>query len=141
VSFPVVAPAGLGLPDQVTVSDGGRVLSLLYGPGPGRPPAGPGGVSARLDEFAGTLDLVFLKTITGPVEYVDLPGAGPAVWIAAPHDVAYLDRDGVQHTESAHLASRTLIWQAGSVTLRLEGDFTRDDALAVAQSPALTPTR
>jgi hypothetical protein len=56
------------------------------------------------------------------------------VWIPAPHVVEYLDRHGVVHSESAHLARRTLIWQVGSVTLRLEGGFTREQALAVAGS-------
>ena len=131
----MLVPAALGVPDQVTVSDGGRVLSLIYGPGPGRPPAGPDGVSARLDQFGGTLDPVFAKTVGAAAEFVDLPG-GIAVWIDAPHDVTYLDRNGLPHNGSARLASRTLIWQSGSVTLRLEGDFTRDDALAVARSVA-----
>jgi hypothetical protein len=132
VGFPVVVPAALGTPDSVTVSDAGRVLSLVYGPGPGRPPAGPGGVSARLDEFDGTLDPVFSKTIDGPAEYVELPDGTFAIWISAPHDVSYVDATGTTRTEAAHLASSTLIWAVGPVTLRLEGDFTREQALAVA---------
>ncbi len=125
-------PGGPGHPDSVTVSDAGRVLSLVYGPGPGRPPAGPGGVSARLDEFDGTPDPVFLKTVDGPAEFVELPGGTFAIWISAPHDVSYVDAAGTTRTEAAHLASSTLIWSVGAVTLRLEGDFTREQALAVA---------
>jgi hypothetical protein len=132
VGFRPVVPAALGVPDQVLVSDRGRVLSLVYRAGPGRPAPGAGGVSARLDEFDGTLEPFYFKTIQVPADFLDLPDGGVAVWIDQPHDVTYLGRDGKPRTGSAHLAARTLIWQAGAVTLRLEGDFTRDQALGLA---------
>jgi hypothetical protein len=132
VRFPVLVPDGLGAPDRVSVSDGGRVLSLIYLAGSGRPSPGPGGISARLDEFDGTLEAVFFKQLSAGAEYMELPDGGPAVWIGAPHDVTYVDSGGHAHTDSAHLASHTMIWTVGAVTLRLEGDFTRDEALAIA---------
>ncbi len=150
VAFPVVVPATLGRPDEVTVSDGGRVLSLIYRAGPGRPAAGPGGISARLDEFDGAVDVVFLKQLSGAAEWLDLPNGDFAVWIDTPHDVTYLDRSGTEHTETSHLSGHTLIWTITPtaahppaaapgrgtaptpVTLRLEGDFTKEEARAIA---------
>jgi len=140
VGFTVVVPSGLGTPDQVTVSDGGRVLSLVYRSGTGRPTAGPGGVSARLDEFDGSIEPAFLKQIVGNVEWVSLPNDEPAVWIDSPHSVTYLDRSGAERSESAHLSARTLIWSVGGVSLRLEGDFTRQAALAIAAATVPAPT-
>jgi hypothetical protein len=140
VRFPVTVPGGLGAPDDVTVSDSGRVVSLIYRAAPGRPTPGPGGISARLDEFAGDLDLAFTKQIgaDAAVEFIDLGGGVFAVWIPSPHAVTYVDGQGTLRTESAHLAERTLIWQAGSVSFRLEGSFTQDQAVAIART-ALQP--
>jgi hypothetical protein len=133
--FAIVVPAALGDPDDVTVSDSGRVVSLSYRAGPGRPPPGPGAIAARLDEYAGDLDGVFLKQlgVDGTVEYLDLGAGEMAVWIPAPHAVQYVDGAGVPRLDSAHLAARTLIWQVGAVSFRLEGQFSRDQAVAVAR--------
>jgi hypothetical protein len=138
VAFTVVVPPGLGTPDHVTVSDAGRVLSLLYHAGPGRPPAGPGGVSARLDEFDGALDIVFLKQLSAEAHWLSLPNGDPAVWIDTPHDVTYVDRTGTAHTASSHLSGHTLIWSVGGISLRLEGDFSQRTALTVATSTVPT---
>src|SRR5436190_17534403 len=48
VSFPVLVPAALGRPGEVAVSDGGRLVSLIY-------PRTPHGL-VRIDEVAGPLD-------------------------------------------------------------------------------------
>lgn len=146
VPFPIVVPESLGPPDQVTVSDGGRVLSLVYLGGPGRPNPGPGGISARLDEFDGTIDVIFLKQLSSQARWMPLPDGDSAVWIGAPHDVVYVDRAGSTRTDSAHLASHTMIWTVGAVTLRLEGDYTPEDALVIAAGTVTTtapstPTR
>ena len=53
VSFPILVPAALGRPSEVVVSDGGRVVSLIYR----RTPHG----LVRMDEFAGHLDPVFFQ--------------------------------------------------------------------------------
>lgn len=123
VDFEVGAPAALGEPDRVLVADSGRVVSLLYGSRADR---------IRLDVFEGRLDPTFVKTIGEPVEYVDV--GAMAVWLAGPHEVRYVDRDGVVRSESARLAANTLIWERGTVSYRLEGQLTRDRATAIAES-------
>ena len=138
-SFPLVIPDALGRPDAVTVSDGGRVVSLIYWPGPGRPAAavapGAGGeVALRLDEFDGSVDPVFGKFLAGSdVEPVSVAGHRGA-WVNGPHEVVYIGRDGQFRTQSARLSARTLIWQTGAVTLRLEGNLSREQALAIART-------
>ncbi|WP_436529339.1 hypothetical protein [Actinoplanes sp. HUAS TT8] len=123
--FPVGVPDALGSPDRVLLADsdkngGPRVVSLLYRDG-----------TVRFDQFDGALDPVFLKATTN-AEWVTL-GDG-ALWLSEPHPVTYVGRDGVSRTETAHLAGPTLIWVNGSVTYRLEGLTTLEEALTVARS-------
>jgi hypothetical protein len=139
-AFPVQVPAALGVPDEVLVGRGERagLVALRYGPGPGRPPpsqsVGPPGLAVELDEVAGTVTEYAEKYLLGDtrVERVDLGDGG--WWISAPHELIYLDASGQSQYESARLAERTLIWQRGSVTYRLEGGFSKEQALAVARS-------
>jgi hypothetical protein len=133
--FPVAVPVGLGPPDQVLVR-GSPVdfVALRYGPGPGRPPAGASAIAVELDEFAGTVGPYLDKYLgAGGVQRVPV-GPDPGLWIDAPHEVVYVDGSGRTRLESARLAGRTLLWQHGDVVLRLEGDLTRAEALAIAGS-------
>jgi hypothetical protein len=65
------------------------------------------------------------------IERVQVNGA-TAYWVSAPHEVIYEDPTGRTRTETARLAAKTLIWQVGKVTYRLEGDFTREQAISIA---------
>jgi hypothetical protein len=123
--FPIAVPDKVGPPEQVLLIDGTppRVVSLLYRGG-----------TVRLDEFDGVADLsLFKKLDTQDFEYLQIAGAN-AVWVPSPHPLYYIDRDGRYHAESARLSGKTLIWQRGEVTLRLEGDFTKEQALEIANS-------
>jgi hypothetical protein len=126
--FPVGVPTRLGPPERVLVSDpdatgAPRVVSLLYRGG-----------TVRLDELDGTLAPFFAKKLdVGGVVWTDVQGR-PALWIPAPHTVVYVDRNGVERSETARLAGATLIWQRAAVTYRLEGHLTLDEALAIARS-------
>ena len=132
-AFPLHVPAALGPPDVVLVGDDGSIVSLIYRPGPGRPAPDASGISARMDEFASS-EPVFQKSVgPGSTEAVVINGS-PGIWVSAPHEVAYLDRHGSFTSAPPHLAGRTLIWQLGRVTLRLEGAFTRGQALDIARS-------
>jgi hypothetical protein len=133
--FPVLVPGGaLADPDEVLVESGPRpaYVALLYRPGPGRPPAGPSGVAVQIDEIAGDSARFFQKYLDrSAARSVDVDGA-PGVWIDGPHELFVTDRSGAIRYEPPRLAARTLIWQRDGVTLRLEGDLTLPDALAVA---------
>jgi hypothetical protein len=121
----VAVPSALGAPEEVRLIDGTppRVVSLLYRGG-----------TVRLDEFDGVADLALFKKLgTQDFEYLQVGGAN-AVWVPSPHPLYYLDRDGKVHTESARLSAKTLIWQRGDVTLRLEGDLTQEQAVQIANS-------
>jgi hypothetical protein len=128
VSFPILVPAALGRPDEVVVSDGGRVASVVYR----RTPYG----QLRMDEFAGHLDPVYFQKFVrfGDVTEVKVNGA-KGLWIKGPHELMYITRDGRPAAASARLTTgNTLIWGTRQVVLRLEGGFGRKDALAIAGS-------
>jgi hypothetical protein len=135
--FPVPAPVRLGPPDQVLLPAGaGRAqfVVLRYGPGPGRPPPGPGGMAVELDEFAGTMAPYLDKYLyNGTAERVTV-GADQGLWMNAPHEIAYVDGSGQTQVISARLAGPALLWQHAGVTFRLEGDLRRDEALMIARS-------
>jgi hypothetical protein len=125
--FAIGVPTRLGVPDGVQVADPGpdgvRVVTLLYRGG-----------AVRLDEFDGQLDLAFLKTTANnDMQWVDIHG-DTGVWFPTPHAVAYIDRQGVTHEETARMAGSTLVWDTGSVTYRLEGVPNLDEATAIAGS-------
>jgi len=134
--FPVVAPAALGAPDQVLVQLGDRpgLVALRYGPGPGRPAAGAAGVAVELDQFAGTVVPYIDKYLRGSAAEQVRVGTAPGYWLEEPHDLFYVDPLGRQRHEGSRLAAQTLLWQRGGVTLRLEGDLTLAEALAIARS-------
>lgn len=133
--FRVFVPAApLQRPDEVLVEDGPRptYVALRYSAGPGRPPASTGGLSVQVDEIAGDSTRFFEKYLSGaparPVQVGDAPG----VWIDGPHELIVVDRAGEVRVEPPRLAARTLVWQRDGVTLRLEGELTLQQALAVA---------
>jgi hypothetical protein len=128
VSFPILVPAALGRPDEVMVSDRGRVASLVYR----RTPYG----QVRMDQFAGHLDPVFFQKFVhlGNVTRVEVNGT-KGLWIKGPHELLYVTRDGTPAAASARLTTgNTLIWGTRQVALRLEGRFSKNQALAIAGS-------
>jgi hypothetical protein len=68
------------------------------------------------------------------VEPVTVDGS-PGVYLGGePHFLLLLDDLGYPVEESARLARNVLLWEAGGVAYRLEGDFTRGRALELAES-------
>jgi hypothetical protein len=126
--FPIAVPVRLGVPEEVLVSDPApdgapRVVSLLYRGG-----------TIRLDEFDGRLDVGFVKTESGPdTQWIEVKG-NTALWFPRPHALAYVDRQGIRHEETARLAAPTLIWTDGTVSYRLEGAPDPNEAAAIAAS-------
>jgi hypothetical protein len=127
VVFPILVPAALGSPDEVVVSDGGRVVSLTYH----RTAHG----ELRVDEFDGHLDPIYQKFVDGgDLTEVRVNGRR-GIWIKGPHELMYVTRDGKHDTASARLTTgNTLIWDTGRVALRLEGALQQDQALGIALS-------
>ncbi|GHH54646.1 hypothetical protein [Lentzea cavernae] len=114
--FEIHLPQELGEPDEVTVHEG-RFVTLHYG-------------DLRLDQFDGTISSTVGKLVHGEgVEQV-----GDKIWIPYPHVFFYIDRQGGWHTEEPRTAGQTLLWQRGQVTMRLEGDLTRERALEISAS-------
>ncbi|MEV0197295.1 hypothetical protein [Nonomuraea sp. NPDC050691] len=119
--FPVRTPGALGAPDAVTVSDGGRVVSMLW----------PGGL--RLDQFDGTISPYLWKQL-GPPFPEEVHAAGlDALWIGGAHPLGYIKReDGT--SVPLRQAAPTLIWETGGVGHRLEGAGDKDRAARIAAS-------
>jgi hypothetical protein len=125
--FPVKVPTALGPPSGVLVADpdaagAPRVVTLTYRGG-----------SVRFDQFDGAADPGFFKSAPN-AEWVDLGPDRMALWLPEPHAVTYVGRDGIERTETARLATPTLIWSYGPLTYRLEGLSTLAEAKAIARS-------
>jgi hypothetical protein len=125
VGFPPIVPRVLGTPTGVSVSSDRRVLSMTW--------SNTAVGTVRLDEFNGGLSPLFVKLAYQKAEITNVHGE-LALWFGSPHELIYVDARGAEHTESARLAGRTLIWQRGSISLRLEGNLSRNRAIAVAES-------
>ena len=82
-------------------------------------------------------DLAFMKKVAGPNTHIEpLTVNGHfGLWITgAPHVVSYLDSTGAGQEKVVRLAGNVLVWAHGSVTLRIEGPLTRDEALRLAKA-------
>ena len=147
-TLPKAAAGTLHLGRRIPVSDARHAASftaLL-------PPSGvsaayvandvPGGrvslTSGRLlvTEFRGTSRPFILKMIAVGTRVIRTTvGGQPAAYLeGAPHDVFFLDADGKPRTDDVRLAGNVLLWQRGSLTLRIEGARSLSDALALARS-------
>jgi hypothetical protein len=139
VAFPILLPATLGQPDAIyvdTLPPGGEV-TLVYRPRSGLPVTSETGVGLLLGEFQGSTDQVFLSKLAGPgTTIVPVIVAGQAgFWLTgAPHQVLYRDAGGVTRQLTLRLASNTLLWTHGTLTLRLESALSEQAALAIAGS-------
>jgi hypothetical protein len=119
VKFPVLVPAELGEPDDVRVSDGGRVLSMFWR-------------GTRLDAYNGVLSVVWRKDLGGPWPEEVTIGSAPGWWIAGPHALTYIPSGGGATQTITRRAGPTLIWQKSGVGYRLEGppDLSRSRKIA-----------
>jgi len=141
VGFPVLVPgaAGFRRPAAVFVDEdeppGGRV-DLVYRARPGLPASPFTDAGLLVTEFQGQPSPLFLKkvAVAGMVEEVTV-GGEPGYWFSGePHFFTYQDARGAVREERTRLAGNTLIWQRGDLTLRLEGEITEQEALAIAES-------
>jgi hypothetical protein len=124
---------GLGQPDAVYV--GGESVSLVYGERPGYARADATGAALLVQEFAARVTPFIQKSVGegARLERLRVDGA-PAYFIAGSHGFAY-EHDGSTDFEDQRLAGNTLLVErADGLLVRVEGDITRDRAVAIAQS-------
>ncbi|MFL6218466.1 MAG: hypothetical protein ACJ742_07950 [Actinomycetes bacterium] len=141
VGFPVLVPgaAGFRQPAAVYVNEavpaGGRV-DLVYRARPGLSASPFTDVGLLVTEFRGQPTPEFLKKVAvlGMVEEVRV-GGEPGYWFSGePHFFTYRDAAGNLRDEQTRLAGNTLVWQRGELTLRIEGEISRQEALRIAES-------
>ncbi|MGH8986208.1 MAG: hypothetical protein ACRDY6_20380 [Acidimicrobiia bacterium] len=126
-----------GPPDELYFADspsGGRV-DVLYRSGSTLP--------ILLTEFRGDTEAPIIRKTVGDdvvVEPVTIDGR-EGVWLeGGPHTVTFLDEDGEPVVDHTRLAGNTLIWERGSLTLRLESELTKEVAIEIAEV-VVSPSR
>jgi hypothetical protein len=87
-------------------------------------------------EFRGTSRPFILKMIAVGTQVIRTRvGSEPAAYVeGAPHEVFFLDAHGNPRTDEVRLAGNVLLWQHGSLTVRIEGARSLRDALNLARS-------
>jgi hypothetical protein len=130
VDFKVVVPEALGEPDEVYYSDfpPGGMVSFVYGSA--EEPR------ALVTQFRASVDEFFFKKVTADtdVETVTVGGQPGFYLSGAPHVFGYVDAEGQFRQETIRLVGNVLLWERGDLTLRLEGEISRDEALEIARS-------
>jgi hypothetical protein len=128
--FDVVVPDALGEPDAVFFQDNppGGMVSLVYGT-PEQP-------RALFTQFRGRVDEVIYKKVVAGTRIAALQIEGqPGFFLSGdPHEFSYFDRTGDYRQEIVRLAGNTLLWERGALTLRLEADINRKEAVEIARS-------
>jgi hypothetical protein len=128
--FDVLVPEALGEPDavyfQTTPPDG--MVSLVYGT--------PDEPRALFTMFRGTVDEVIFKKVAAGTHIASLRIDGESGYFLSgePHEFSYFDRTGQYRQEIVRLAGNTLLWERGPLTLRLEADVNREEAVEIARS-------
>lgn len=117
----------LGEPDAIFVR-GTRIATLVYGSSENP--------RLALSQLRGGVWDGFVKKAGGggtTVEQVTVKGE-PGLFVSGEdHLVMYLDEQGNISDELTYLAGTVLLWNRGDLLLRLEGDLTREEALALAR--------
>jgi hypothetical protein len=128
--FEVVVPEAVGEPDAVFFQENppGGMVSLVYGT-PDKP-------HALFTEFRGRVDEVIYKKVAAgtQISAVEIDGRPGFFLSGDPHVFSYFDRNGDFREEIVRLAGNTLLWERGPLTLRLEEDIDRKEAVQIARS-------
>ena len=129
--FEVVVAEALGDPDGVyfqASQPGGGMVSFVYGT--------VEEPRALFTQFRATVEGVIFKKVaaTTRIDPVTVEGEPGFFLSGDPHDFAYLDPAGDFRQELVRLAGTTLIWERGPLTLRLEAEVSRAEALKIARS-------
>lgn len=141
LAFDPLLPTDLGRPNGVfgpadDAPPGGE-LSLTYAPRPGLPRSRYTGVGLLVDEIDGSFAPGFYgKLVPRGVRIERLRVDGDqAVWVEGLHEFFYKDlATHIFRIGRARLAGNTLLVQRGPILVRLEGEFRRAQATAIARS-------
>ncbi len=144
VPFDILIPTAEGFttPDEIdlikTFATG--QVSFIYRARPGLPAATQTGVGLILTQFEAEPEISFIEKKLIPsgttVDSVRVNGE-PGFWFEGEaHELYYVGKDGLPIRDTQRLAGNVLIWQHGSVTLRLEAEISKAQALAIAESVA-----
>jgi hypothetical protein len=132
VPFPLrwpTHPPDLGPPDHVFVQDLDGVAVILVWMQPNAPD------QVRMSLHLLTSDVIAWKMGVRRVSETTVHGQA-AVWAEGPYIISMRTGDW----EARRLMpGRVLIWQAGTITYRLESDLTLEEAVHMAESVGLTP--
>jgi len=135
--FAIRIPTELGAPDDVVIetSGGGEIVTLAYRERAGIPQSAALGAAVLIGEFRGTIEEPLFAKATGPdtkIEPVSINGAR-GFWLeGAPHLFFYRDPAGAVRQDTLRLAGNTLIWEQDGVTMRLEAQVTKEQAVRIA---------
>ncbi len=136
--FRVIVPGRpLGTPDSwfVATVEESRVVTLVWGPAAGLPPARHG-VSVLATETPGSVEPMYAKKLVGPdtkVTPIRVDGAR-GLWISgAPHVIAWSDA-GQFRQQRLRLVGNVILWNQGGLLLRIEGARSLGEALRLARS-------
>ncbi len=133
VRFPLVPPPPeLGEPDAVYLSEavsGGQVAFVYLDR--------ENEVRMLFTQFRAELDEGFISKTVGPGTEVDFVSVGGerGWWLEGePHEFLYVDPETSEpRPATLRLAENTLLWQRGELTLRIEGDLSRAEAVRIAE--------
>jgi hypothetical protein len=138
-SFRLVMPGPpLGKPDAWFVEDIGkdRAVALVWAHHNALPPERRG-VSILVTETPGTTDPGILRKAIGPnskVTAVRVNGV-KGLWISgAPHALSYIAGSGAFQFQKVRLVGDVLVWNRGTLLIRLEGARSLDEAQRLATS-------
>jgi len=130
VDFELVVPESLGEPDEVYYLDfpPGGMVSFVYGSAENP--------RALFTQFRATVtDVIFKKAATETmIEPIRIAGRQGYFLSGAPHVFSYLDANREYREDTVLLVGNVLLWERGELTLRLEGDITKIEALRIARS-------
>jgi hypothetical protein len=77
-----------------------------------------------------------LKKLAGGESTVEPSRVGPydALWLRGPHTFSYFDRSTGYSERPVRIRGNVLLWDRNGLTLRLEGELTEPQAVAIARS-------
>jgi hypothetical protein len=130
-------PAAFGEPNEVYVGNRpqmGPSISLVYRARRGLQIASTTGAGLLITEFRARFWDAKMVPASTSIEPVRVNG-DVGLWLSGtPHALFYIDLHGRLLHDTGRLAGNALLWQHGTVTMRLEGRLTPDRALSIAQS-------